>query len=213
MFEGCENKAGEKSPQLTHSQSNYKAIGNRWIHTEAEQYAGNDYSRTVSMKGRAHEIPLITGDYSFSGQSALLLPEYLAACSRMHPKELCSCRTPPCVLVSIRWEAEIFKRVRSRMEARDRSPGSWPWVSHPEAEDNAVIQNSKFPFAVICHVNYYRQISPSSQSCRSKRKSLALQNIKLCFHLSVGHRSEIPFDHVGKKRKEDNLKVCSWWEL
>lgn len=106
-------------------------------------------------------------------------------------------------------EAEIFKRVRSRMEARDRSPGSWPWVSHPEAEDNAVIQNSKFPFAVICHVNYYRQISPSSQSCRSKRKSLALQNIKLCFHLSVGHRSEIPFDHVGKKRKEHNLKVCS----
>lgn len=165
------------------------------------------------MKGRAHEIPLITGDYSFSGQSALPPLQYLAGCSRMHLKVLCSCRRPPSVLVSIRWETEIFKPLKSQMEARDRSPGSWPWVSHPEAEDNAVIQNSKFPFTVICHVNYYRQISPSSQSCRSKQKSLALQNIKLCFHLSAGHHSEIPFDHVWKKRKEDNLKVCFWQEL
>lgn len=158
------------------------------------------------MKGRAHEIPLITGDYSFSGQSALP-PSSTISC-RMHPKVLCSCRRPPSLLVSIRWETELFKPDKSQMEARDRSPGSWPWVSHPEAEDNAVIQNSKFPFTVICHVNYYRQISPSSQSCRSKRKSLALQNIKLCFHLSAGHHSEIPFDHVGKKERKTIWKFA-----
>lgn len=141
-------------------------------------------------------IILFLGNQLFSPSP----PQYLAACSRMHPEVLCSCRTPPSILVSIRWETEICKP-KSQMEARDRSPGSWPWVSHPEAEDNAVIQNSKFPFTVICHVNYYRQISPSSQSSRSKRKSLALQNIKLCFHLSAGHHSEISFDHGGKKKK------------